>query len=206
MALQNGAEAFVESDAENLINNNQDVMSQKPQRFAKSTLVLMMVTTSMVTCLVVGILIKSGIAQSTSQSDLGSHMHKIAPQVPMLQAYIAWNPKMRSIMQKNGLPNPESLPDSPKGLLQEPKKLMQLAKALFNEIDADGSGDLSYEEVEAAFKLLIKEGVIDAPPSENVVFESVVESSSGERIGQQDFVHIFKGVLHVEAAHQSIQV
>merc|ERR550537_1423978 len=131
----------------------------------------------------------------------------------MLQAYIAWQPNIGAIIQKDGKKkNDDDKKDAPApapappmtpaqaaaAWLAQPAAMKTQADKMFPKIDQDGSGFIDKAEAAAAFQSLVDQRIIPAMPTEEQA--AALEAQAGDKIDKDEFLEVFKAVLTAVAA------
>jgi len=141
---------------------------------------------SVLACISVGILLVQGHSPMNQPSPQAGG--KWGPELPLLQAYVAWHPKVRAIIQKQAM--------SPKdALMQNTATLKKFTDDLFAKFDKDGSGDLNQAEQDAAWAALVADEMIPAPPTEQQL--SLIKKKTGDTINKEEFVAVTMAAITV---------
>jgi len=128
-----------------------------------------------------------------------ARMDKVGPELPLLQTYIAWSPEMQSLMQKDAKPAAKPKYPKAKALMKDEKLMKKTAMDMFKKIDTDKNGAISYTEVKAGVKFLVKEKILEAAPPDNEVKD--LKKTLGKSIDKDEFLQILKGVMKVMMKH-----
>mmetsp|Transcript_10027 Transcript_10027/g.10343 ORF Transcript_10027/g.10343 Transcript_10027/m.10343 type:complete len:94 (+) Transcript_10027:12-293(+) len=85
-------------------------------------------------------------------------------------------------------------------ILDDPEKLEQMNKAIFDQIDTDGSGQIDQSELGKAMSLIAEQAEIPAP-SEDDVKKAVAEldTDNSGKISATEFKELVKQILSVMA-------